>query len=55
MIIKNKDNGDGTSEYKLLMKGASEILIQKCSKILSSNGVIDLEKDEKAAFQVKIL
>ena len=52
MIIKNKDFKDGNAEYKLLMKGASEILIQKCSTILTKGGEIPLNTEEKNAFQV---
>ena len=52
MIIKNKDFKDGNAEYKLLMKGASEILILKCSTILTKSGAIPLNTEEKNAFQV---
>ena len=55
MIIKNKDLKDGNAEYKLLMKGASEILIEKCSTILTKGGEIPLNTEEKNAFQVPLI
>lgn len=55
MIAKIQDLADGLSEYKLMMKGASEILIQKCSKLLTKDGIVPLDIDEKNAFQVRNL
>uniref|UniRef100_A0A914CGH3 Uncharacterized protein n=1 Tax=Acrobeloides nanus TaxID=290746 RepID=A0A914CGH3_9BILA len=52
IIVKGRDLKDETNKYKLIMKGASEILIQKCSKILTSTGeVIDLDEAAMAKFQ----
>uniref|UniRef100_A0A914BV70 Cation-transporting P-type ATPase C-terminal domain-containing protein n=1 Tax=Acrobeloides nanus TaxID=290746 RepID=A0A914BV70_9BILA len=52
IIVKGRDLKDGTNKYKLIMKGASEILIQKCSKILTSTGeLIDLDEAAMAKFQ----
>lgn len=52
MIAKNRDQGDGQAEYKLMMKGAPEKLILICSKILTKNGVVELSQQEGNAFQV---
>jgi magnesium-transporting ATPase (P-type) len=37
-IVKMEKNQTEASKYKLMMKGAPEILIKKCDKILDSNG-----------------
>lgn len=34
-----QENYDGLSKFKLIMKGASEILIKKCDRIVTSSGV----------------
>ncbi|KAE9546495.1 hypothetical protein FO519_010293, partial [Halicephalobus sp. NKZ332] len=51
MIAKTKSLGNGQAEYKLLIKGASEILVKKCSQIATKTGSIDLDEDAMNKFQ----
>ncbi|KAE9547551.1 hypothetical protein FO519_009236 [Halicephalobus sp. NKZ332] len=51
MIAKTKSLGGGQAEYKLLIKGASEILVKKCSRIVTRTGHIDFDEDVMARFQ----
>ncbi len=47
------DNNGTTSMYRLMMKGAPEILIKKCSTIATSDGNAPLDETNLAKFQVK--
>uniref|UniRef100_A0A914CEV4 Cation-transporting P-type ATPase N-terminal domain-containing protein n=1 Tax=Acrobeloides nanus TaxID=290746 RepID=A0A914CEV4_9BILA len=51
MIAKITDLNDGQAEFKVMMKGAPEALIDRCSQMLTSNGEIDLTKIEMDKFQ----
>ena len=51
-IHKEKDLGQGMSEYRLMMKGAPEILIKKCSTIYTENGITELDDFRLNSFQV---
>jgi magnesium-transporting ATPase (P-type) len=54
VIIKMKENKDGTCKYRLIMKGASEILIKTCDKIMNGKEAIPLNEEEMKNFQVTI-
>lgn len=52
MILKLNSIENNQNEYKLLIKGASEILANKCSKIMTHNGEIDFDKERSNVFEV---
>lgn len=43
----------GHQKYQLMMKGAPEILIKKCTKIATAGGEVPLDEKMMAKFQVK--
>uniref|UniRef100_A0A914QXB3 Cation-transporting P-type ATPase C-terminal domain-containing protein n=1 Tax=Panagrolaimus davidi TaxID=227884 RepID=A0A914QXB3_9BILA len=51
MIAKEKSLEDGQARYKLMIKGASEILVQHASQILTPNGPIDFDSEANEKFQ----
>uniref|UniRef100_A0A914C717 Cation-transporting P-type ATPase N-terminal domain-containing protein n=1 Tax=Acrobeloides nanus TaxID=290746 RepID=A0A914C717_9BILA len=51
MITKIVDLNNGQAEFKLMMKGAPEALIDKCTQMLTSKGEIDLTTIEMEKFQ----
>uniref|UniRef100_A0A915DWP8 P-type Cu(+) transporter n=1 Tax=Ditylenchus dipsaci TaxID=166011 RepID=A0A915DWP8_9BILA len=51
MIARVGEDAEGESQYLLLMKGAPEILIQKCSTILTAEGESDLDAEKMEQFQ----
>lgn len=49
-------NADGSCQFKLVMKGASEILAEKCSMIMDESGdARQYSAEEMEAFDVSIL
>lgn len=52
MIARSKDNGDGQATYKLLIKGASDILVKMCSTIMTVNGNEDFSGENMERFEV---
>uniref|UniRef100_A0A915DYZ5 Cation-transporting P-type ATPase N-terminal domain-containing protein n=1 Tax=Ditylenchus dipsaci TaxID=166011 RepID=A0A915DYZ5_9BILA len=51
MIAKLKSLGNGQHQYQLLIKGASEILVEKCSRILDLNGEQPMDQESIDKFQ----
>ena len=51
MIAKIRATDGGQAEYKLLIKGASEILIEHCKEILTRKGPIPFDKTANDRFQ----
>jgi sodium/potassium-transporting ATPase subunit alpha len=51
MIAKEKALENGEAQYKLLIKGASEILVEHCKEILTKNGKIPFDSKAKDKFQ----
>ncbi|KAE9555230.1 hypothetical protein FO519_001580 [Halicephalobus sp. NKZ332] len=51
MIAKLQTLQDGQAEYKLFIKGAPEILIEKCNQIASRRGCMNFDEDAMARFR----
>ncbi|PAV71600.1 hypothetical protein WR25_22369 isoform D [Diploscapter pachys] len=52
VVIKKHKLADGQAKYKLIMKGASDILIKKCDKIMNMNEEeVPLDENERAKFE----
>ena len=52
MVIKKHKLADGQAKYRLIMKGASDILIKKCGKIMNTNEEeAPLDENERAKFE----
>ncbi|KAI1723202.1 e1-E2 ATPase domain-containing protein [Ditylenchus destructor] len=51
VIAKMHEIGNGQHQYLLIMKGAPEILIQKCSTILTTDEETELTENKKNEFQ----
>lgn len=54
VIVKMRDIGDGKATYKLFIKGASEVLIEMCSRIVAVNGTEELNKENVEHFEVTL-
>lgn len=52
IIAKMHEIGNGQYQYLLIMKGAPEILIQKCSTILTTDEETELTENKRNEFQV---
>lgn len=52
MIAKLNSVGDGKHEYILFIKGAPEVISNKCSKILTKNGEIEFNDNQIKQFEV---
>uniref|UniRef100_A0AC34FT94 Uncharacterized protein n=1 Tax=Panagrolaimus sp. ES5 TaxID=591445 RepID=A0AC34FT94_9BILA len=50
LIIKEEEGKDGNCQYKLLIKGASEIVIKMCNDIYTQDGVITITDTEMEQF-----
>ncbi|PAV71365.1 hypothetical protein WR25_24339 isoform C [Diploscapter pachys] len=52
VIIKKRILANNQAKYKLIMKGASDILIKKCDKIMNMNEEeVPLDENERAKFE----
>jgi magnesium-transporting ATPase (P-type) len=51
VIAKMHSAGAAKTRYLLLIKGAPEIIIKHCTKILGSDGELDLTKEREEEFQ----
>lgn len=52
MILKTSELDNGESEFMVMMKGAPEALISRCSFILTPEGEVPLEVKESNRFHV---
>lgn len=55
VITKIRDVDSTQSQYLMMLKGAPEIIIERCTLILSCEGQIELNINEKQEFQVHFL
>uniref|UniRef100_A0AC34F342 Cation-transporting P-type ATPase N-terminal domain-containing protein n=1 Tax=Panagrolaimus sp. ES5 TaxID=591445 RepID=A0AC34F342_9BILA len=51
MIALEENLEDGQAQYKLMIKGASEILVRHCTQILTKDGPIDFDDAANERFQ----
>ncbi|KAH7701523.1 P-type ATPase, partial [Aphelenchoides avenae] len=51
MIARLKDDNNGEATYKLLIKGASDILVKMCSTIMTTNGNEEFTGANKERFE----
>lgn len=51
MIAREQSLGGGQAQYKLMIKGASEILVRHCSQILTKQGPVDFDEEANDKFQ----
>ncbi|KAH7704171.1 P-type ATPase [Aphelenchoides avenae] len=51
VITKLRNVGDGNATYKLFIKGAADVLIEKCSSVVTENGIEELNKQNMEHFE----